>query len=276
MRTHFVFVEPKAAQALASTSLCPSRPNTGDRLRSGARVLPRRRGHEAACPIRQPCRRKLRQLHPFVRLRRDSSPQRRRQQTTRPSLVGRCQIVRPIHVRTVPTPPRRAWHGASFRCEASMAAPLKEDGLLDGFRDDAPRRGAHRHRRSEPVWPVEQLWDARAHRGPERRVSHAREEKWCGAACSSVTELARRVQARGGRRFVVPPHKEESNTGDKLRRARPSMAPHRSSDTVATAAYHASLQLQPPFVGFIPLFCRRGHTPHMSSTACSNCARSYA
>ena len=66
------------------------------------------------------------------------------------------------------------------------------------------------------------------------------------------------------------------NTGDKLRRARPSAAPHQSNDTVATAAYQASLQLQPPFVGFIPLFCRRGHTPHMSSTACSSCARSYA
>ena len=66
------------------------------------------------------------------------------------------------------------------------------------------------------------------------------------------------------------------NTGDKLRRARSSMAAHHSNDTVATAAYQASLQLQPPFVCFIPLFCRRSHTPHMSSTACSNCARSYA
>jgi hypothetical protein len=44
-------------------------PNTGDKLRSGARVRTCRRGHEAACPSRQPCRRELRQLHPLVRLR---------------------------------------------------------------------------------------------------------------------------------------------------------------------------------------------------------------
>jgi hypothetical protein len=42
-------------------------PNTGDKLRSGARVhAANRRGHEAACPFWQPCRRKLRQLHPLV------------------------------------------------------------------------------------------------------------------------------------------------------------------------------------------------------------------
>src|SRR5438445_2817210 len=41
------------------------RPNTGDRLRSGARVRSGRRGHEAACPFRQPCRRELRQLIPL-------------------------------------------------------------------------------------------------------------------------------------------------------------------------------------------------------------------
>src|SRR5512146_519344 len=52
-------------------------PNTGDKLRSGARVLPRRRGHEAAPPAERRlrregwCRRKLRQLHPLV-LRRPS------------------------------------------------------------------------------------------------------------------------------------------------------------------------------------------------------------
>ena len=45
----------------------PSPPNTGDKLRSGARVRSGRRGHEAACPSWQPCRRKLRQLHPLVR-----------------------------------------------------------------------------------------------------------------------------------------------------------------------------------------------------------------
>jgi hypothetical protein len=45
-------------------------PNTGDKLRSGARVRPSRRGHEAACPSWQPCRRKLRQLHPLVRRHR--------------------------------------------------------------------------------------------------------------------------------------------------------------------------------------------------------------
>ena len=53
-------------------------------------------------------------------------------------------------------------------------------------------------------------------------------------------------------------------------------APHRNSDTVATAAYHAALPLQPPFVSFIPLFCRRARTPHTSSPANSDSARSYA
>jgi hypothetical protein len=57
-------------------------PNTGDKLRSGARVHPRRRGHEAAPPAERRlrregwCRRKLRQLHPLVRWRRSPSPRR--------------------------------------------------------------------------------------------------------------------------------------------------------------------------------------------------------
>ena len=51
-------------------ALAASPPNTGDKLRSGARVhAVDRRGHEAACPCWQPCRRKLRQLHPLVRRR---------------------------------------------------------------------------------------------------------------------------------------------------------------------------------------------------------------
>ena len=49
------------------TSTPHGSPNTGDKLRSGARVRLGRRGHEAACPFWQPCRRKLRQLHPLVR-----------------------------------------------------------------------------------------------------------------------------------------------------------------------------------------------------------------
>jgi hypothetical protein len=56
----------RSGRSLASSPpTCP--PNTGDKLRSGARVQPGRRGHEAACPCWQPCRRKLRQLHPLVR-----------------------------------------------------------------------------------------------------------------------------------------------------------------------------------------------------------------
>jgi hypothetical protein len=60
-----------------STTPSPSHPpfglpNTGDKLRSGARVRPGRRGHEAAPPAERRlrregwCRRKLRQLHPLV------------------------------------------------------------------------------------------------------------------------------------------------------------------------------------------------------------------
>ena len=51
----------------------PGRPNTGDKLRSGARVHTSRRGHEAAPSAERRlrregwCRRKLRQLHPLVR-----------------------------------------------------------------------------------------------------------------------------------------------------------------------------------------------------------------
>src|SRR5512143_911348 len=51
----------------------PRPPNTGDKLRSGARVRTRRRGHSAAPPAERRlrregwCRRKLRQLHPLVR-----------------------------------------------------------------------------------------------------------------------------------------------------------------------------------------------------------------
>ena len=44
--------------------------NTAHKLRSGARVSPGQRGHEAACPFWPPCRRKLRQLHALVRWRK--------------------------------------------------------------------------------------------------------------------------------------------------------------------------------------------------------------
>ena len=60
-----------AATTRASASVCPS--NTGDKLRSGARVHSVRRGHSAAPPAERRlrregwCRRKLRQLHPLVR-----------------------------------------------------------------------------------------------------------------------------------------------------------------------------------------------------------------
>ena len=49
----------------ARCRLCP--PNTADKLRSGARVHPSRRGHEPAPPSAERCRRKLRLLHPLVR-----------------------------------------------------------------------------------------------------------------------------------------------------------------------------------------------------------------
>ena len=55
----------------STAAVCP--PNTGDKLRSGARVhAVNRRGHEAAPPAERRlrregwCRRKLRQLHPLV------------------------------------------------------------------------------------------------------------------------------------------------------------------------------------------------------------------
>ncbi len=45
-----------------------------------------------------------------------------------------------------------------------------------------------------------------------------------------------------------------SNTGDKLRGARPSTLVLDDSRTAERAAYHAVLRLQPPLVCFIPLF----------------------
>ena len=54
------FVSPEERQ-------CP--PNTADKLRSGARVQPGRRGHEPAPSSAERCRRKLRQFHPLVRRR---------------------------------------------------------------------------------------------------------------------------------------------------------------------------------------------------------------
>jgi hypothetical protein len=59
---------PKPAMLLlpcSPRSVGPS--NTADKLRSGARVHARRRGHEAALPSSPRCRRELRQLHPLVR-----------------------------------------------------------------------------------------------------------------------------------------------------------------------------------------------------------------
>ena len=61
----------RSSRSLTRIPLGPD--NTGDKLRSGARVRAAdRRGHEAACPFWQPCRRKLRQLHPLVRPPRGS------------------------------------------------------------------------------------------------------------------------------------------------------------------------------------------------------------
>jgi hypothetical protein len=63
--------DPPCSWPCARSATRPS--NTGDKLRSGARVLPRRRGHSAAPSAERRlrregwCRRKLRQLHPLVR-----------------------------------------------------------------------------------------------------------------------------------------------------------------------------------------------------------------
>ena len=64
---HCAYAMHRCTSVLPALITRPS--NTGDKLRSGARVhAVSRRGHEAACPFWQPCRRKLRQLHPLVRL----------------------------------------------------------------------------------------------------------------------------------------------------------------------------------------------------------------
>jgi hypothetical protein len=78
-------------------------------------------------------------------------PQRRRQQTTRPGLVGRCQIVRLIHARLSTNSTTQGAARRIVQPSVQHGCAAEEDGLLHGFRDEAPRRGTHRQRRSEPV-----------------------------------------------------------------------------------------------------------------------------
>ena len=106
---------PRAVSTPGSASTCcfaTGRQNTGDKLRSGARVLPRRRGHSAAPPAERRlrregwCRRKLRQLHPLVLPRHVHS---HKVVACRPRL---CQIVRPNHA-TLDT--NATWEGMARR-----------------------------------------------------------------------------------------------------------------------------------------------------------------
>ena len=73
----------------ASSRFSSGRSNTADKLRSGARVRPGRRGHEPAPPSAERCRRKLRQLHPLVRRRVPYHVHRlRHRDDRRPSATG--------------------------------------------------------------------------------------------------------------------------------------------------------------------------------------------
>ena len=72
---------PRPGRLPLRHALPPQESNTGDKLRSGARVhAVSRRGHSAAPPAERRlrregwCRRKLRQLHPLVLRRRGSHP----------------------------------------------------------------------------------------------------------------------------------------------------------------------------------------------------------
>ena len=131
---------PSASYARRPRGRCHRRsrhgpPNTGDKLRSGARVRPRRRGHSAAPPAERRlrregwCRRKLRQLHPLVRRRAAAqsfgvSPVAAR---CRPASApehsrhGRARRRRPARPRPASLRPRLTLDGpsAAIQCRAN-------------------------------------------------------------------------------------------------------------------------------------------------------------
>ena len=110
--------------AAAAMLVASGPPNTGDKLRSGARVQPRRRGHEAALLAVERCRRKLRQLHPLVRPRRSpptsgSPPRAHHAKRTRSRPCwNHCRVAR----RKVA---RRGWLPWTRRNEGERARPSK-------------------------------------------------------------------------------------------------------------------------------------------------------
>ncbi len=146
-------------------------PNTGDKLRSGARVRPRRRGHEAACPCWQRCRRKLRQLHPLVRRpRRLRSPY---------DVPRRFAVTATAAIAVIRTPPhvRRAREGT--RVAGASVAWLSAGSARSypaATRHDAAIGPRFRRRQERPVIrppEAEHRTDMRRRRRmPRRSVWH--------------------------------------------------------------------------------------------------------
>ena len=139
---------------------------------------------------------------------------RRTERNIRPGEPGAPERVGPTVTREVALPLKKEHEAPSTKVRHRMEGPPREE-----------RR--------------QQSWS-----GPST-VTRARRARFPtqteGAACRADPP------GSGPRALLRPP-----NTGDKLRRARTPKAVHGLHNTVATAELHASLQLQPPFVCFIP------------------------
>ena len=138
--------------------------------------------------------------------------------------VGRCQIVRPIHAstRSHRDPGGRGTARRSSR-QAGMAAPLDVDAAAHGFRGccTAPRAA---HRQDRPLTAGLARMRLSSVSAPQLDWTTSDESCLENAAVVMRRSLSvrdsnstRRVHARGGCRFALPPHRRSSNTGDKLR-----------------------------------------------------------
>jgi hypothetical protein len=184
-------------------------------------------------------------------------PSMPRSSSNRPSSASSPRWAAPTHSFTKPTQPR-----------PSSTPPLATDPT-----PAAPHRAQHKP--VEPgarqhvgltvtwgnSWPRRKNTDAVHHcSAPDGSTYHARREgnragqaPPLSRAQGSLPDSHRGAACRADRAGSGPRAlRRPPNTGDKLRRARTPRAVHGLHNTVATAAFHASLQLQPPFVCFIP------------------------
>ncbi len=203
-------------------------PNTGDKLRSGARVRPGRRGHEAACPFWQPCRRKLRQLHPLVRRlarysrRADAVSQR---PTTAPDRTPDSRRPRLPHATAA-----RAWHerghGTTWPAKAATPRPAvtepKHRQSRQPTRAGRPDAAAERvDRASRDADGPAAATSCRRHRRSGNGKRHVGHVPAFGGVASPRRVSRRRALLRDtgdqpARRSPRAASRGRPNTGDKL------------------------------------------------------------